>query len=117
MPSLLQLESWLKQEIAKGKGHLHTNHVVIVEEEAEAKAKNAPDEEGKRKTRIAWDAGDPDSYAEWHKERERWMNAANKNPVVATDSMIVALRSVPDETIKIIMDNLQKIGEQRRSAS
>jgi hypothetical protein len=117
MPTLHQLKSWVDQEIRKGHGECHTNHVVIIEQEAAEKALNPPDETGKRKTRIAWDAGDPDSYAEWHKERERWMNAANKNPVVATDSMIVALRSVPDETIKIIMENLQKIGEQRRSAS
>jgi hypothetical protein len=117
MPTLYQLKSWVEQEIRKGHGECHTNHVVIVEQEAAEKALNPPDETGKRKTRIAWDAGDPDSYAEWHKERERWMIAANKNPVVATDSMIVALKAYSEAAIKVITENLQRIGEQQRSDS
>ena len=109
LPSLLQLESWVKQEIAKGKGDLHTNHVVIIEEEAAKKATNPADDEGKRKTRIAWDAGDPDTYAAWHAERERWMAAANKNPVHVTDAMIVALKAYSEKAIKVILNNLDEV--------
>jgi hypothetical protein len=109
MPTLFQLKSWVEQEIRKGHGDCHTNHVVIIEQEAAEKALNPPDETGKRKTRIAWDAGDPDSYAAWHAERERWMIAARKNPVISTDAMLVALRSVSEEAIKVIIENLQEI--------
>ena len=117
MPTLFQLKSWVEQEIRKGKGEYHTNHVVIIEEEAAEKALNPPSEEGKRKTRIAWDAGDPDSYAAWHAERERWMIAANKNPTLCTDCMIVALRMYDEKAMRIILENLQKVGEQQRSGS
>ena len=117
MPTLFQLKSWVEQEIRKGKGEYHTNHVVIIEEEAAEKALNPPSEEGKRKTRIAWEAGDPDTYAAWHAERERWMVAANKNPTLATDSMIVALRMYDEKAIRIILENLQKVGERQRSGS
>jgi hypothetical protein len=109
MPTLFQLKSWVEQEIRKGHGECHTNHVVIVEQVQAEKALNPPDETGKRKTRIAWDAGDPDSYAAWHAERERWMIAAKKNPVISTDAMLVALRSVSNEAIQVIIENLQQI--------
>jgi hypothetical protein len=111
VPTLHQLKSWVEQEIRKGHGELHCNHVVIMEQEAAEKALNPPNEEGKRKTRIAWDAGDPDSYAAWHAERERWMIAAKKNPVYATDAMIVALKAYSEEAIKVILENLQRVGE------
>ena len=42
MPTLFQLKSWVEQEIRKGKGEFHTNHVVIIEEEAAEKALNPP---------------------------------------------------------------------------
>ena len=117
MPTIAQLKSWVDEEMRKGHGELHTNHVVIIEVEAAEKALNPPDETGKRKTRIAWDAGDPDSYAAWHAERERWMVAARKNPVISTDAMLVALRSVPEETIKVIIENLQEIARPAMSAA
>ena|ERR1700734_1889771 len=105
MPTLYQLESWVKQEIAKGKGECHTNHVAIVEEAVKERVKNE-----KRSTRIAWDCKDPDSYSLWHRERERWMEAAKKNPILATDAMIVALKAYSSEGIQVILENLQKVG-------
>ena len=96
----------MEQEIRKGHGELHCNHVVIMEQEAAEKALNPPNEEGKRKTRIAWDAGDPDSYAAWHAERERWMIAAKKNPTLATDAMIVALKAYSQEGMEAILEAL-----------
>jgi hypothetical protein len=105
---LFQLESWVKQEIAKGKGEQHTNHVAIIEEAAEQRAKNEPDAEGKRKTRIAWDAADPDSYMEWHKERERWMKILGNNPTTTTDCQIVALKAYSEEGIMAIRDAINE---------
>ena len=112
MPSIFQVKTWAEEQIRKGRGECHTNHIVIVEHEAAKRAENPPDAEGERKTRIAWDSCDPDSYAAWHAERERWMIAANKNPVMSTDAMLVALRSVSDEAIKIILENLQEIAKK-----
>ena len=45
------------------------------------------------------------------------MVAANKNPTLATDSMIVALRMYDEKAMRIILENLQKVGEQQRSGS
>ena len=39
MPTLHQLRDWVNAEIGKGKGHLHANHPVIMEEEQEKRIK------------------------------------------------------------------------------
>jgi hypothetical protein len=112
MPNLIQLEAWVKQQIAKGKGELHTNHVVIVEEESERRQRGGVrDESGKLPTRIVWDSGDNQMYCEWHRERERWMRLGNKNPCDVTAAMIIGLRLFSDEQILDIISNLQRVGE------
>ena len=108
MPRVDELYEWCKAKMRSGKGALHTNHVVIVEEEAEKRKKNEPDEQGKRKTRIAWDAADPSSFAEFHKERERYMQAAGSNPTLATDAMICALRLHGNDEIRAFVEAVQK---------
>jgi hypothetical protein len=105
VPSIHQVLSWAKQEIAKGNGECHTNHITIIEHAVKDRQKNE-----KRSTRIAWDCKDPDCYSAWHKERERWMEAAKKNPVLATDAMIVALKAYSPEGMQVILENLQQIG-------
>src|SRR5271170_2575132 len=116
MPTLYQLEAWVKQEIAKGKGPKHTNHVVIVEEEAaKRKSGGVPDEEGKLPTRIVWNCGENWIYREWHEERERWMQGAENNPAVATEAMIQALRLFTSEGLKAIIENLGNL--RAKSAS
>lgn len=92
MPTILQLREWADAQIAQGKGNLHANHPVCIEDEQAKKISNEPDETGKRKTRIAWDAVDADSYSEFHKEKEKYMLAAGGNPVLGTDAIIMALR-------------------------
>jgi hypothetical protein len=111
VPSIHQVLAWAQEKVARGDGELHTNHITVIEEQAKKRATNAPDDEGRRKTKIAWEAGDPDSYANWHKERERWMVLAKKNPTMATDAMIIALRLYTDEDVREILDNLQNIAE------
>src|SRR5437016_2741006 len=85
MPTLFQLEAWVKAEIGKGKGSLHTNHPVIMEEEQAARIANKPDGAGKQKTKIAWETNDPDCYSLFHKQRERYFKFAGGNPVLATE--------------------------------
>jgi hypothetical protein len=117
MPSLIQLADWLRQEIAKGKGHLHTNHVVIVEEEVKKrKAGGSPDEEGKLPTRIVWNCGENWIYREWHEERERWMQAADNNPATATEAMIQALRVFTPEGIQAVLNELGNLRAAHRAA-
>jgi len=100
MPTIFQVKEWAEAEIAKGKGQLHANHPVCIEDEQKKKIANAPDEKGMRKTRIAWDAVDPDSFAEFHKEKEKYMLAAGGNPVLGTDAIIMALRLHPFEEVR-----------------
>jgi hypothetical protein len=106
MPTVRQLKDWVDHQIREGKESLHTNHVVIVEEENEKKAKNEPDSEGKRKTRIAWDASDPDSFAEFHKEKEKYMKAAGGNPVLGTDAITCALKLHGFEEVRRFIEAL-----------
>jgi hypothetical protein len=112
MPTVQQAYEMLKFWKDSGKGDLHVNHLVLIEREAEKKAKNEPDETGKRKTRIAWDCGDPDTFAAFHKERERFMQAAHSNPTLATDALICALRLHDDEEIRNFVDAVQKATAQ-----
>src|SRR5258708_20741539 len=106
MPTCKQALEYYRKAVKDGKGDMHTGHPYIAEEEEEKRQDNAPGADGKPKTKIAWDAADPDSYAEWHKERARWMSAAQKNPTTATDAMIVALKAYSEEGIVAIIEVL-----------
>lgn len=92
MPTVRQVAAWYAAEVRKGNGELHTTQPVIMERENAKRQKNAPDEQGKRKTRIVWEAGDPDVYAAFHAERSRYMEAASNNPVLATMLMLTVLK-------------------------
>jgi len=106
LPTLNQLAEWVKAELDKGKGHLHVNHPVIMEEEQERRIKNAPDAEGKKRTKIAWETNDPECYSLFHKERERYFKFARGNPVLATEAVIMALRVQRDEDIRRFIEAL-----------
>lgn len=111
MPTLNQLAEWCKAELAKGKGHLHCNHPVIMEEEDEKRIKNAPDEQGKKKTKISWETNDPDCYSLFHAERKRYFKFAGGNPVLATEAVIMALRVQRDEDIHRFIEALGSVKE------
>lgn len=117
MPTLNALVEWALAEQKKGKGSLHVNHPVIMEEENAKRQVNAPDEKGKRKTRIAWDANDPDSFAEFHKEREKYIRAAGGNPVLGTDAMICALRMFEFEDVRKFVEAIAAAKEAVRGHS
>jgi hypothetical protein len=110
VPSIHQVLAWAQEKVAKGKGELHTNHIVIVEEEAEKrKSGGVRDESGKLPTRIVWDAGDNQMYCEWHRENERWMQLCGSNPSVKTAAMIIGLRMYSDQQIRDIKHNLDSL--------
>jgi len=109
MPTVKEASDYYKEQMRQGKGHLHTGHCYIAEDEAKKRESGqATDGDGKPKTKIAWDSSDPDSYAEWHKERRRWMDAANSNPTLSTDAMIVALKAYGTEAMKEIIDAINE---------
>jgi len=90
---------------------MHTGHPFIAEDEAQARERNEQDPiTKKRKTKIAFDSQDGDSYMEWHKERKRWMDRAQGNPTLSTDAMIVRLRQCSDRQIDEI---IAKLGEAK----
>ena len=97
MPTIQALREWADFQIKAGRGELHTQHPIVVEHAAKERAENKPDEQGKRKTRIVWDAGDPEMFKEFHVERELYMKACGANPTIATSLMIKALRMFRDE--------------------
>jgi hypothetical protein len=106
MPTCKEALEFYKKAVRDGKGDMRTGHPYIAEESALKREQNLPDDEGKRKTKIAWDSADPDSYAEWHKERKRWMAVAHKNPTLSTDMMLVALKAYSIEGIQEVMEAL-----------
>lgn len=114
MPTCRQALDYYRKAVKDGKGELHTGHPYIAEEEEKKRQSNAGE---KPKTKIAWDAADPDSYAEWHKERARWMAAAAKNPTLATDAMIVALKAYAPEGIAVIINTLGSLRAKQAEES
>lgn len=109
MPTCKDALEYYKKAVRDGKGDMHTGRPFISEEEEAKRQTNAPDSEGKQKTRIAWDAADPDVYSEWHRERIRWMKRANKNPTLATEAMILGLRAYSEEAIDKLIETLGDI--------
>lgn len=116
MPTLNQLAEWVNAEIAKGKGHLHTNHPVIMEEEQKKRIENKPDEQGKKKTKIAWETNDPECYSLFHVQRERYFKFAGGNPVLATEAVIMALGIQRDEDIQRFIEALSSAQESLSDA-
>ncbi len=106
MPLVRQSYEFFRKAMKDGKADMHTGHPYIAEEEEQKRQDNAPDADGKEKTKIAWDAADPDSYREWHKERAKWMKDASQNPTLATDAMIVALRAYSPEGRAAIIEQI-----------
>ncbi|GAC1687962.1 MAG: hypothetical protein PVS2B2_26700 [Candidatus Acidiferrum sp.] len=111
MPTLNQLAEWVRVELGKGKGDLHTNHVVIIEDEAKKKIENKPDAEGKQKTKIAWETKDPETFGLLHAERERYFHLVGGNPVLGTTLMIMALKIQRDEDIKRFIEGINAVKE------
>lgn len=113
MPTIKEALEWCKKQVKDGKGDMHTGHMFVAEESAQAREDNAPDPiTKKQKTKVAFETNDPDCYSEWHKERKRWMKAANKNPAVSTDAMIVRLRSATLEEVEQYTQTILEIRAQ-----
>ena len=110
MSTVRQAYEYYKKAVRDGKGEMHTGHPFVAEEEARRREDNPRDERGHQKTKVAFETNDPDCYSEWHIERARWMRAANKNPSLSTEAMIVALKAYSEEAILAL---IEKIGEAR----
>lgn len=109
MPTINQLKEWAEARIQQGKGSLHCNHPVCMEEEQAKRIANKPDQEGKRKTRIAWETNDPECYSLFHKQRERYFKFAGGNPVLATEAVIMALKIQDDENVRRFIEAIQAV--------
>lgn|SRR5208283_744998 len=113
MATVREAFEFYKKAIRDGKGENHCGHPYIAEDAARAREKNEQDPiTGKRKTKIAFDSTDPECYIEWHIERARWMKAANKNPAVSTDAMILALKAYSEEAIDELIQTLGAVRAQ-----
>lgn len=113
MPTIDALESWCKEQKAKGKGRCHTNHVVCIEDENAKRAVNPPDERtGKPKTRIVWETNDPEVYSLFHVEKEKYMKAAGGNPVIGTEAMLVALKMHDFEAVRGFVQAIAAVKDQ-----
>jgi len=81
-------------------------HVVMTEREAKRRRENP-----KKSTRLSMEMYSPEAYSEFHVERERFFQVA-KDPRIAVDMLIRALRQVDDETLrKWLQDGAQESDE------
>ena len=107
MPTKQELFNQLKIEIASGKG-LHDS-VHLVNHDAEAKRRK---ENKKQSTRVIMDTYSPESYSEFHQQRERFIRTA-VDPSIGIHLMIRALAEVSDDTLRQwLTDGHQAEGDQ-----
>jgi hypothetical protein len=104
MPTIDQLVEWAKAEQAKGKGHMHTNHPVIMEEvRREAIANKA------EKTRVSFETYSPRSYSAWNAQLEVLMESLACNPILVIDVMLLLMKMAGEEGVSIARENLCKL--------
>jgi hypothetical protein len=78
--------------------------LILPRIEARKRAENAPDETGKRKTRLVKDLLTPEAYADWNAEFSRYVEAAG-NSHVAYSIMLRLLQQLPDESIRKLAED------------
>ena len=93
MPSKLDLFNQLKIEIASGKGLQDSVHLVNHDAEKKRRKENK-----NRTTRITMEAYSPESYSEFHVERDRYIRLA-VDPSIGVQLMIRAMKAFSDSII------------------
>ena len=73
--------------------------ILLPRIEAKKRAENAPDEQGKQKTRLVRELHTPQAYSDFNREFDRYIAAAG-DPNVAFSIMVRLLAQLPDASIK-----------------
>jgi len=83
--------------------------VIFPRLEAKKRAENAPNEQGKQKTRLIKELHTPEAYSEWNAEFSRYTEAAG-NPIIAQSIMLRLLQQLSSESIgKLAEDDAERI--------
>lgn len=109
MPTLEQMAENVKEKIRKYGPHAHCGMLVVSEELREKAIKNAPDAEGRQRTRIALECYAPASYSLWNEIIEMLMEKLGYNPILLVDVLALLVRSAGYDGIQIIVENLAKV--------
>ena len=84
-------------------------HFGLIDVEAKERIKNAPNKEGKRRTRLIKELHTPEAYSEWNAEFSRYTEAAG-NPIIAQSIMLRLLQQLSSESIgKLAEDDAERI--------
>lgn len=78
--------------------------VILPRIEARKRAENAPDETGKRRTRLIKELDSPETYSEFEIEFARYKECAG-NVQVAYSIMLRLLKQLPDESIRKLAED------------
>lgn len=107
MPLLRELADWVGVEMGKGKGDLHVNPVVIIEDLVRERVANKPDRQGRQKTRVVF-VTDPVSFGEWHKQRDRYVGLCGHDTTLAYAVMLQILGAISNEAIEALYRDEQQ---------
>lgn len=98
MPTLSQLEEWVKAKKAKFGGAVHCSQPVVAEEVRARAIKNEPDADGKRCTRIGFETYSPECYIAWHETISYLMDRCGSNPILVLDVLLLLVREAVKHT-------------------
>ena len=85
MPTISQLEEWVRAKKAKYGPDAHCSQPFVSEELRREAIANKPDAAGKRKTRIALETYSPEAYSAWNELIEELMERCGCNPLLVVD--------------------------------
>jgi len=104
MPTVSDCLEHAKFLVSKGRG-AEAAKLVLPRLEAQKRKANA-----QKRTRIAFDA-DEQLYADFHAERQRYIEASGNHPLIAYALMIRLLQQLPTDSIRKLAEDEQPLRE------
>ncbi len=103
MPTVNDILVHAKWLVSKGRGE---EKAVLYLPRVEAQRRRVNKEQHRR---VVF-ACDPLTYAEWHAQRDRWIELCESNPTLAYPLMCKVLAAISDEAIRGLLD--EGVGER-----
>jgi hypothetical protein len=98
MPTIAQLEEWVKEKKRKFGANAHCSQPVVSEEARARAIENKPDEAGRRRTRIGLETYSPEAYSAWNQTLEYLMERCGYNPLLVVDLLLILVQEARKHT-------------------
>ena len=107
LPTLQNALETIQFKIRQYGKDAHCTPIVVAEEERKKRVENKPDEEGRQKTKIAFETYSPDSYSAWHATFEYLLERCGFNPLIVVDVLLLLVQEARGQTEGEGVDGLE----------